>query len=235
MRDTPIEIEPPCAARVFGSSIELARRYVSLLATDGIERGLIGPREADRLWTRHVLNCAVIGEAVPASARVVDIGSGAGLPGVCLALARPDVSVDLVEPLLRRTTFLTEVVDELGLARCRVVRGRAEEVAGAVGGADVLTARAVAPLAKLARWGAPLIRIGGTMMVMKGASAEEEVARDRAAVLRAGIADVAVRSVGSGVVDPPTTLVIGTRVDAPPLPSARRKGGRGGRAHRSER
>src|SRR5690242_3542349 len=128
-RETPST--PDLARRAFSSErLPLAERYVELLATAGVERGLIGPREAPRLWDRHVLNCLAVGAAVPTEATVADLGSGAGLPGLVLAFGRPDLSVTLVEPLLRRVTFLEEVVAALDLDRVRVVRGRAEELHG---------------------------------------------------------------------------------------------------------
>lgn len=207
-----IEPEPTQAAAILGDSIERGRKYVQLLADDGVERGIIGPREAARLWTRHVLNCAVVAELIPDASRVVDIGSGAGLPGIALALAHSSARIDLVESLLRRCTFLSEVVESLSLAdRCRVVRSRAEEATGAVGGSDIVTARAVAPLHKLGRWAAPLLRDGGTLLAMKGASAADEVARDGAALRRCGLTSIEILTVGDGVLDPPTTVVRATR------------------------
>lgn len=122
------EAEPPVAASVFGASIETARRYADLLTGPGVERGLVGPREPGRIWSRHLLNCAVVGQLVPDGAAIADVGSGAGLPGIPLALVRPDCTVVLIEPLLRRATFLTEVIDDLGLRNCRVVRSRAEDL-----------------------------------------------------------------------------------------------------------
>ncbi len=153
---------PPSAHAVFEERLELAMRYREMLATDGITRGLIGPREVPRLWDRHIVNCGVLGEVIADGEYVIDIGSGAGLPGIPLALARPDLRITLVEPLLRRTTFLEEVVASLGLD-VTVVRGRAEEraVRAEVGLADVVTSRAVAPLDRLASWSAPLIRPAG--------------------------------------------------------------------------
>nr|WP_275889408.1 16S rRNA (guanine(527)-N(7))-methyltransferase RsmG [Nakamurella flavida] len=204
----------------------MARRYVELLATEGVIRGLIGPREPDRLWSRHVLNSAVLAEMVPDGAVVVDIGSGAGLPGIPLVLAHPTCRVVLVEPLARRVQFLTEVVEELGLDRCTVIRGRADEVIDACGGADVVTSRAVAPLAKLATWSAPLLRLGGELMALKGSSAAEEIDRDRSAVGRTGIADLRVRTVGLDIVDPPTLVVHG-RMER--VAQGRRGAGRGTR------
>ncbi len=207
-----IEDEPAAAAVVFGDRLELAQRYVAALASGGVLRGLIGPREPARLWTRHLLNSAVTQRLIPPGSAVVDVGSGAGLPGIPLAIARPDLSVALVEPLERRTAFLLEIVEQLGLANCRVLRGRADEVVGECGHADVVTSRAVAPLLKLAGWCAPLLRIGGDMLALKGSSASEEIARDGAGVASAGIVDLAVVSVGDDLLDPPTLVVRGRRV-----------------------
>jgi 16S rRNA (guanine527-N7)-methyltransferase len=187
-----VEREPDSAVRLFGDRIGLARRYVHALAIDGTVRGLIGPRETSRLWTRHVLNSAAVAELIPRNSTVVDIGSGAGLPGIPLAIVRPDLRVTLLEPLERRARFLVETVDGLGLTNCRVVRGRAEDVVAQCGGADVVTSRAVAPLHRLALWSAPLARDGGMVLAMKGASAHDELRRDSAAVLAAGLADAAV-------------------------------------------
>jgi 16S rRNA (guanine527-N7)-methyltransferase len=207
-----VELEPAAAMQVFGDRIDLARQYVLALATDGVLRGLIGPRESGRLWTRHVLNSGVVGPLLGAGAAVVDVGTGAGLPGIPLAIARPDCRVALVEPLERRTIFLQEMVDQLGLSNCRVVRGRADQVIDECGGADLVTSRAVAPLAKLSVWSAPLLRIGGQLLALKGASATEEIERDRPAVAAAGLIDLAVVTAGAGLVDPPTVLVSATRV-----------------------
>lgn len=184
-----VEVEPKSAAAVFGPRIDLARRYVAALATDGVVRGLIGPREPGRLWTRHVLNSAAVSRLIDPGSTVVDIGSGAGLPGIPLAIARPDLTVTLVEPLERRVRFLLEIVDALGLKNCRVLRGRADEVVGDCGGADVVTSRAVAPLHRLAAWSSPLARPGGLVLALKGATATEELQRDRQAVAAAGLID----------------------------------------------
>ncbi|MEZ5093563.1 16S rRNA (guanine(527)-N(7))-methyltransferase RsmG [Nocardioides sp.] len=166
---------PPEAGSLFpGERLAQAIRYADLLATAGVERGLIGPREVPRLWGRHLVNCAVLGEVVPEGSRVADLGSGAGLPGLVLALARPDLEVTLVEPLLRRTTFLEEVVAELGLTRVEVVRGRAESLHGRRT-FDVVTSRAVAPLPRLLEWSMPLVGPHGVMIAMKGSSASEEI------------------------------------------------------------
>jgi 16S rRNA (guanine527-N7)-methyltransferase len=147
-------------------------RYGDLLADAGVQRGLIGPREVPRLWERHLLNCAVVADLFGPSSTLVDVGSGAGLPGIVLAICRPDLDVVLAEPLLRRTTFLTEAVSVLGLDNVRIERIRAEQMAG---GVDAVTARAVAPLDRLARWSLPLIRPGGRLVALKGASAHREV------------------------------------------------------------
>jgi 16S rRNA (guanine527-N7)-methyltransferase len=197
---------PPEALAIFGSAVDAAAEYARLLATEGTVRGLIGPREVPRLWERHLLNSAAIASLVPAGVRVVDVGSGAGLPGIPLALARPDLTVTLLEPLARRVAFLTECVDRLGLERVTVVRGRAEEgpVRRDLGGADVVTARAVAPLDKLAGWCLPLLRPGGLLLAMKGSTAAEELA---AAGSLPGAADAVVTQVG----DPPATVIVVTR------------------------
>lgn len=202
---------PPGGANsVFGDRLPLAVRYVEILATAGLERGLMGPREGPRLWDRHVLNSAAAAIRCGEGERVVDIGSGAGLPGISLALARPDLRMTLVEPLLRRSSFLLEVVDELGLD-VRVIRGRAEEtsVIAEAGNADVVTSRAVAPLSKLAGWSAPLLRAGGRMVALKGASAADEVQRDGRALRKLGFDDVRVEVVSAPDAEE-TRLVIAT-------------------------
>ena len=191
---------------MFAARLPLAEAYAGLLATDGMERGLLGPREVPRLWDRHLLNCAVVAELVPEAATVADLGSGAGLPGIPLAIRRPDLRVTLVEPLLRRARFLTEVVRALGLDHVDVRRARAEELAGSLS-FDVVTSRAVAPLAKLAAWSLPLTRSGGLMLAMKGSSAVDELAEAGQALRRLGGRDATVLSVGAGMVDSPATVV----------------------------
>ena len=197
---------PPEARTVFGPAFDAAIEYAGLLATEGTVRGLIGPREVPRLWERHLLNSAAIASLVPAGARVVDVGSGAGLPGIPLALARPELTVALLEPLARRVAFLTECVERLGLERVTVVRGRAEEapIRRQLGGADVVTARAVAPLDKLAGWCLPLLRAGGLLLALKGTTAADELA---ASGSLPGAADARVTRVG----DPPATVIVVTR------------------------
>lgn len=187
--------------------LPLAQQYADLLATDGVVRGLIGPREAPRLWQRHLLNSAVLGELVPEGASVADVGSGAGLPGLVLAIARPDIQVTLVEPLLRRTRFLDEAVESLALGdRVEVVRGRAEDLAGSVA-ADVVTARAVAPLERLVRWCLPLVAPGGAIVAMKGASAGAEVEEARETLSQLGCAPPEVRELGVGLLTETTWAV----------------------------
>lgn len=186
--------------------LPLAERYAELLATEGVVRGLIGPREAPRLWERHLLNSAVLGEAIPEAATVCDIGTGAGLPGVVVAIARPDLQVTLVEPLLRRTTFLEEVVADLGLDHVSVVRGRADDLHGRET-FDVVTSRAVAPLERLLGWSMPLVAPAGALVAMKGRTAHEEIDAARDFLTTWGCADPEVIEIGGGVVSPPTTVV----------------------------
>jgi len=221
--DDALEAEPAAAATVFGERVGLARSYVAALATDGIVRGLIGPRESRRLWSRHVLNSAVVADLIESGARVVDIGSGAGLPGIPLAIARPDCRIDLVEPLERRAAFLREIVEMLELQHCRVVRGRAEDVVAECGGSQVVTSRALAPLHRVAAWSAPLIIAGGWMLAMKGQSAAEELARDSHALTAVGLIDAEVATVGIGIVDPPTLVVRARRSAEPSRSSASRR------------
>ena len=196
---------PANAREVFGERLDLAQAYHDSLATTAAERGFIGPKEVDRLWERHVLNCAVIAEAFGEGLSVADIGSGAGLPGVPLAIARPDLHVTLIEPLLKRSTYLGEVKEELGLENLTVIRGRAEEQHK--GQFDAVTSRAVAPLGKLAGWSLPLVRRGGAMVAMKGASVSEELQRDAKEIAAAGGADAEILQVGVGVLEQPTTLI----------------------------
>src|SRR5262249_21205305 len=156
------------AEKVFGDQLSTAQRYAELLVTDGVVRGLVGPREAPRIWERHLLNCAVVADLIPSGATVIDVGSGAGLPGLVLAVARPASAVLLGEPLARRSAFLCEAVTTLGLDRTTVVRARAEESVGKLPLAGVVTARAVAPLDRLAGWCLPLTAIGGRLLALKG-------------------------------------------------------------------
>ncbi len=221
-------VAPPAAAEgVFGERLELAQRYADLLATAGVERGLIGPRETERIWDRHVLNSAALGELVEAGERIADIGSGAGLPGIPLALVRPDLSVTLVEPMLRRSEFLAEVVEALGID-VRVVRGRAEDpaVQRDVGEMDVVTSRAVGSLDKLATWSMAILRPDGRMLALKGARAEAEIEENRRVLVRVGAVDVRVVRCGAEYLDPPATVVVARR--ATPM-KGRNRPGRSGR------
>ncbi|MGY2065931.1 16S rRNA (guanine(527)-N(7))-methyltransferase RsmG [Blastococcus sp. SYSU DS0619] len=205
---------PAVAAGVFGDALPAAQRYVTRLATDGVTRGLIGPREVSRLWERHVLNSAAVAEAVPQGARVVDVGSGAGLPGIPLGLARPDIELTLVEPMARRVEFLEDAVADLaGSSSWRVVRGRAEDrgVVAAVGRVDVVTARAVAPLPRLVGWCRGLLRPGAQLVALVGARALEELPGLLPELRAVGMRDIAARAVGASLGDAATTVVVMTR------------------------
>lgn len=208
---------PPAAEQVFGPRLGQVQRYVGRLATDGLTRGLVGPREVPRLWDRHVLNCAALAELIGPSETVVDVGSGAGLPGIVLALARPDLRVVLLDSQARRIAFLDECRAEFGLENVSVHRGRAEDrqTVAAVGGADVVTSRAVAPLDRLTAWCLPLLRPGGRMLAMKGAAVDAEVERSAATIARLGGTRIEVRRCGVGMVDPPATVVVVCRRGSP--------------------
>jgi 16S rRNA (guanine527-N7)-methyltransferase len=206
VKPSPAPTAPPVAADVFGDRLELARRYADLLASEATVRGLIGPREVDRLWERHLLNCAVVTDLVPPDASVCDVGSGAGLPGLVMAIRRPDLAVTLLEPLLRRTTFLEHAVLELGLTGVHVVRGRAETATG-LGLFDVVTSRAVAPMDRLSEWSLPLARSGGQFLAMKGSSVHTELERSGLVIRRWGGAAAEVVALGRGVVDPRVRVV----------------------------
>ncbi len=210
-------VEPVVAeavAAVFGSRVGVVERYAEVLATTGVQRGLLGPREADRVWERHLLNCAVIGELLNDGDRVIDIGSGAGLPGVPLAIARPDLEIVLLEPLLRRSEFLREVVLELELP-IEVVRGRAEEpqIRDQLGGSDAVVSRAVAPLNKLTKWSMSLLRPEGQMIAIKGGRAPDEVREHRRVMGASGAVDVRVVTCGVNYLRPPATVVRARRAE----------------------
>ncbi|MEU3553623.1 16S rRNA (guanine(527)-N(7))-methyltransferase RsmG [Streptomyces fragilis] len=229
---------PEQAREVFGDRFDDAVRYAELLADAGVQRGLIGPREVPRLWERHLLNCAVLSEAVPEGVTVCDVGSGAGLPGIPLALVRGDLKITLLEPLLRRTNFLTEVVELLGLDHVTVVRGRAEEVLGKLPPVHVVTARAVAPLDRLATWGIPLLRPYGEMLALKGDTAEEELKAAASALSKLGAVETDVLQVGDGVVDPLSTVVqvkVGESPGGVRFAAKRAKAARPARASRRRR
>ena len=187
---------PASAAAVFGESTSDAERFAGWLAGPGVERGLLGPREMDRIWSRHVLNCAVLEPFLPRGASVCDLGSGAGLPGIVVALLRPDVRMTLLEPLLRRATFLEEVVADLGLAEVSVVRARAEDYRHRRPDHDAVVARAVAPIDRLAGWAMPLLRPGGVLLALKGSTAEDELAAAGPALDKVGAVDREVVTVG---------------------------------------
>ncbi|WP_348536998.1 16S rRNA (guanine(527)-N(7))-methyltransferase RsmG [Nocardioides sp. 503] len=210
--------------------LPLAEQYAALLAADGVVRGLIGPREAPRLWDRHLLNCAVLADLVPEGSTLVDLGSGAGLPGVVLAIARADVQVTLVEPLLRRTTFLEEAIATLGLDNVEVVRGRAESLHGERR-FDVVTSRAVAPLGRLLGWSMPLVAAHGAMVAMKGSSVHDEIEEAREVLDQLGCGEPEVSVLGEGLLSSTTVAVRvpwadPTRVSWPlaQTPSRRRRG-----------
>jgi 16S rRNA (guanine527-N7)-methyltransferase len=203
-----VPAEPPAeAVGVFGDALDQARQYAELLATDGVTRGLIGPRETERLWERHLLNCAALAELLPERGELVDIGSGAGLPGVLLALLRPELRVILLEPLLRRSVFLEECVNQLQLENVTVLRARAEDEVARSIRANIATARAVAPLGRLIDWAAPLLRPGGELLAVKGQSAADELADAHPVLSRLGVRSAGVLQAGHGRVVPTTTVV----------------------------
>ena len=230
MKHIEVSAAPGVATTLFGSRLDRAQRYAEILAGAGVERGLLGPREVDRLWDRHILNSAAIAELLETGERVADIGSGAGLPGIPLALARPDLRVTLIEPLLRRSEFLREVVDDLGLDMT-IVRGRAEDlsVRQQVGEMDAVVSRAVASLDKLTEWSMPLLRLDGRMAAIKGERAEQEIREHRRVMASLGAVDVRVMRCGADYLDPPATAVVArraatSRVANRPPGTGRRKG-----------
>lgn len=190
---------------MFGSALDDAMAFGQMLATRGVEHGLIGPHEVPRLWDRHLLNCAVVAELIEEQAgSIVDIGSGAGLPGIVLAMLRPQVGITLLEPMERRCRFLSDCVAELGLANATVLRGRAEDT---VLRADIATARALAPLDRLAELAAGLVRPRGMVLAIKGRTAAEELKKARPVLRRIGARNAEVVRAGQGKVDPATTVV----------------------------
>ena len=199
-----LEAEPSAAVDLFGERVELARRFTAALAEHGEERGLIGPLELPRLWTRHVLNSAIAAPLFHGS--VADIGSGAGLPGIVLAIARPDVRWTLIEPMERRTTWLTEQVDALGLDNVEVLRSRAEDVP-ASSRFDVVTARAVSALKTLIPLTAPLVRDGGELTLLKGMNAANEIDAAQKQIKKFRLSDVRVEVLGEGVLPEITRVV----------------------------
>ena len=206
-----LETEPAAAATLFGDRIDLARSFTNELARRGEELGLIGPLELPRLWTRHILNSAVLAPLLEERGRVADVGSGAGLPGLVLAIARPDVHLTLIEPMERRVDWLTSEASRLGLDNVAVVRARAEDVADEIV-VDQVTARAVSALSKLIPLTVPLVRSGGQLILMKGARVEDEMEKARKVILRKRLTDVEVLELGVGVVEE-TTRVFRATVD----------------------
>lgn len=197
---------PAAASNLFGDRVEVAEHYVAILADTGIAHGLVGPREAPRLWERHVLNCAVVHPLFAPDTEVADIGSGAGLPGLVLAIIRPDLHLHLVEPLQRRTVWLRRTVEELELDNVTVQDGRAESLWGGRR-FPAVTARAVARLRELGRWTLPLLEAGGSLHALKGSRGPEELEDDRDELTRLGAVSCAVNHFGSGIVDPETVVV----------------------------
>lgn len=206
-----LEAEPAAAATLFGDRVDVARSFTNELARRGEELGLIGPLELPRLWTRHILNSAMLAPLLEARGRVADVGSGAGLPGLVLAIARPDVHLTLIEPMERRVDWLTSEAERLGLDNVTVVRARAEDVADDIV-VDQVTARAVSALSKLIPLTVPLVRSGGQLILMKGARVDEEIEKARKVILRKRLADVEVLELGVGVVEE-TTRVFRATVD----------------------
>lgn len=203
-----LEQEPSVASDLFGDRIDVARSFTSALAREGEERGLIGPLELPRLWTRHILNSVIAAPLFHGS--VADIGSGAGLPGLVLAIARPDVQWTLVEPMERRVTWLNEQVDGLELSNVTVLRSRAEDVRPAEG-FDVVTARAVSALRTLVPLTAPLVRDGGELALLKGMNAPNEIEAAQKQIKKFRLTDVKVEVLGEGIL-PETTRVVRARV-----------------------
>ncbi len=217
VKHVEVPTAPPAARLIFAERIDLASRYAELLATDAVERGLVGPREIDRIWDRHLLNSAAVAELIADGARVADVGSGAGLPGIPVALARPDLQLTLIEPMLRRTTFLHEVIDSLGLG-VEVVRGRAQDpaVREQVHELDAVVCRAVATLDKLTRWCMPLLRQGGHLLAIKGDRVDEEVTQHRRVMTAFGAGPVKVMRCGGDYLDSSTTVVVAERASGTP-------------------
>ena len=205
------EAEPDTAEGIFGSQIGLARQYAQKLANDSDELGLLGPRELDKIWSRHILNSAVVAELVKPGELVADVGSGAGLPGIPMAIAAPDTDFVLIEPMDRRASWLQEVVDELDLQNVEVVRARAEEVEG--GQFDVVTARAVAALDKLLRLCVPLLKPGGRVIALKGSKAPEEILEAKKLQKKFKIESFEIVVCGEKFLAEPTS-VVETRLDS---------------------
>lgn len=199
-----LEAEPAAAAAVFGDRLDLARGYANALVRDGDLLGLLGPRELPRLWSRHILNSAVVAELVAPGKTVCDIGSGAGLPGIPMAIVLPDTRFTLIEPMERRSEWLVSVVEELGLSNVEVLRARAEEVGEAF---DIATARAVSALPKLLRMCVPLVRHGGEILALKGSKAAEEIEEAKRLQKKLAIASFNIELAGAQLLPEPTLVV----------------------------
>lgn len=208
MPDPIVESEPAVAAELFGDRIDLARQFTAALTAEGELRGLIGPLELPRLWTRHILNSAVAAPLFYGS--VADVGSGAGLPGLVLAIARPDVQWTLIEPMDRRVTWLNEQVDALGLDNVRVMRARAEDVGVEF---DVVTARAVSAMRTLVPITAPLVKDGGELILLKGHNVPAEIDAAAKVLKKHKVTDVTVEVLGEDLLTE-TTRVVRARVRA---------------------
>ncbi len=198
------EAEPAVAAVIFGDRLDLARRYAALLIRDSDTLGLLGPREMPKLWSRHILNSAVVSELVPDGVTVADVGSGAGLPGIPMAIAQPNAHFTLIEPMERRSDWLKAVVAELGLENVSVLRARAEEVGEVF---DLVTARAVSALPKLLRLTVPLTRHGGAIIALKGSKAAEEIEESKKLSKKLKIAGFEVIHTGAQILDESTLVV----------------------------
>lgn len=227
VKHVDVPAPPPAAAKLFGDGLGRAVRYAQILAGAGVERGLIGPRERARLWDRHLLNSVALSELLDPGDQIADIGSGAGLPGIPLAVARPDLRVTLIEPLLRRSDFLREVIDDLDVG-ITVVRGRAEEqtVRHQVGEMDAVVSRAVASLDKLTKWSMPLLRPGGRMLAMKGERGEDELREHRRGMESAGAVDARVVTCGGDYLNPPAIVVTARRREPQPVHRRTTRAGR---------
>lgn len=198
--------ERNAAQTLFGDRLALAERYVEHLCTTGIEHGLLGPREVPRMWSRHVLNCAVLGTVLEAGVNIADVGSGAGLPGLAVAIARPDIEMTLIEPMERRVDWLSAVIADLGLDNVQVIRARAEEVTDEVM-ADVVTARAVSALKKLIPLTVPLLDDDGQLLLLKGRSAGEEIEAASKVIKKHRLRTPEVLVLGADLLEEPTTVV----------------------------